>query len=193
MILDEIAIKYGTDKSSLFHNYAIKYDKLLSQFREQFTNILEIGVQFGNSVRMWEEYFPNAIINGIDIDPNCKKYETERIKIIIANQENETQLKELKKLGSFDLIIDDGSHIYKHQILTFQTLFPFLKKGGIYVVEDSVTSYWPEFGESPTCIEYFKNLIDEINFYGKNGSTPIKWEENGIWWRELVDYRREDY
>jgi trans-aconitate methyltransferase len=119
MTLDEIAIRYGTDKSSLFHNYAVKYDKLLSQFKEQFTNILEIGVYKGNSVRMWEEYFPNAIINGIDIDPNFKKHESERIKITIADQGNEVQLKELEKLGSFDFIVDDGSHIYNHQILTF--------------------------------------------------------------------------
>jgi hypothetical protein len=193
MTLDEIAIKYGTDKSSLFHNYTVKYDKLLSQFREQFTNILEIGVQNGNSVKMWEEYFPNAVINGIDIDNNCKKYESERIKVTIADQGNESQLKELEKLGSFDFIVDDGSHIYNHQILTFQTLFPFLKKGGIYVIEDAVTSYWSGFGERPTCIEYFKNLIDDVNFHGRMGITPMIYGENGYWTRNYTHFRREDW
>jgi hypothetical protein len=131
-MLDQLAIKYNTDKSSFYHNYAEKYDQLLSNFKDKFTNILEIGVWQGSSLKMWEEYFPNAIINGIDIDTNCKKHESERIKVTIADQGNEIQLKELEKLGSFDFIVDDGSHIYNHQIISFKTLFPFLKKGGIF-------------------------------------------------------------
>jgi cephalosporin hydroxylase len=110
----------------------------------------------------------------------------------VADQGNEVQLKELEKLGPFDLIVDDGSHIYNHQILTFNVLFPFLKKGHIYVVEDVCTSYWPNFGGNPTCIEYFKNLIDAVNFYGKSGSTPREIQD-GSWTRTAVYYRREDY
>jgi hypothetical protein len=195
MILDEIAIKYGTDKSSLFHNYAVKYDKLLSQFKEQFTNILEIGVLNGNSVKMWEEYFPNAIINGIDINFECKQCESERIKITISDQGDENKLKELKKLGPFDFIVDDGSHIYNHQILSFQILFPFLKKGGIYVIEDIYTSYTPEYygyGTDPKCIDYFKNLIDEVNYYGKVIVYPRIYNEKGGFIEYRNYSRRED-
>src|SRR5208283_4650918 len=134
-MLDELAKKYSADKSSLYHNYAEKYDQLFSQLREETTSLLEIGVYKASSVKMWEEYFPNAIIYGLDIDPQCKQYESERIKIITADQGNESQLKELEKLGTFDIIVDDGSHINEHQIISFKTLFPFLKRGGIYVIE----------------------------------------------------------
>jgi hypothetical protein len=168
MTLDQLALKYKTDKSSIGHNYAVRYDTILYPYRELFTNVLEIGVHEGGSHKMWEEYFPNAIIHGMDIKPECKACESERIKIAIADQGNKDQLLEMGKLGPFDLIVDDGSHLYEHQILTFKVLFPFLKQGGIFIVEDVLTSYWFNWGYAliPTCVDYFKGLIDEVNLWG---------------------------
>ena len=72
--------------------------------------------------------------------------------------------------GVFDLIMDDGSHINEHVIKSFEFLFPKLKKGGIYVIEDTQTSYWEEYGGSSTDFNkvgtiycYFKSLIDSLN------------------------------
>jgi len=80
--LDLLALKYGTDKASDFHNYTEFYDKYFNLDRGNIKNVLEIGVFRGNSLRMWKDYFFNAIIYGIDIDKNCN-FTEERIKILI--------------------------------------------------------------------------------------------------------------
>ena len=74
---------------------------------------------------------------------------------------------------AFDVIIDDGSHLNQHQIFTFETLYPFVKDGGVYVIEDVQTSYWSSDGwdganiNNPgfekTCVHYFLNLAKYLN------------------------------
>jgi hypothetical protein len=171
-ILNEIGIKYGTDKSSLIHDYLRKYEKYIPYKREDKLKILEIGVLNGGSTRTWKEYFYNSEIIGIDINPECKIHEEERIKIEIGSQIDDVFLREVsEKYGPFDMILDDGSHINSHVIFSFQKLFPFLKSQGIYIVEDVCTSYWNEYGGKlrmeGTMIEYFKNIIDEVNYFGE--------------------------
>jgi FkbM family methyltransferase len=88
---------------------------------------------------MWEEYFPNAEIYGFDIDENCKQYEEGRVKIIIGDQSNTDHLSSLP--DDFDIIIDDGSHVEEHVLKSLDYLFQHkLKIGGIYVIEDLLTS-----------------------------------------------------
>jgi hypothetical protein len=208
-LLNELALKYGTDKSSEAHNYCNKYDKVLLPLREQFTNVLEIGVDKGFSLKMWEEYFPNATIFGLDIDPECKKYEVGRVKILVADQGDETQLNQVgQEFGSFDLILDDGSHKHRHQILSYKILFPYVKRGGLYIIEDLFTSYFipsptfSEYGETKylpnsctpdngfvnsTAIDYLKTLIDEVNFPCMYYFSP----EEAIWYIKMA--RREDW
>lgn len=173
--LDDLAIKHKADKSSLYHNFAVKYDRLLSPFRESFTSVLEIGVGHGQSVKMWMEYFPNATIHGADIEPSYQACEScsSRIKFHLIDQGNPDQLKRLQPFSPFDLIIDDGNHFWREQILSFIILFPLLRKGGIYIVEDTCTSYWPEYGNHPiSCVDYFKGLVDDVNARGARGITP---------------------
>lgn len=172
--LDKIAKYYGTDKSSNIHNYCEKYEKWFPFERLEPIKILEIGVLDGKSLLTWREFYPNAIIIGIDVNNDCKQYEdvTNNIYVEIGSQYDSHFLNEIcKKYGSFDLVLDDGSHIQKHMIFSFEQIFPSLKSEGIYVVEDTVTSYWEEvyeggFRKKGTCIEYFKELIDDVNFHG---------------------------
>lgn len=174
-ILDDMAIKYKADKSSRYHNYAVKYDKILSPFRVSFSSVLEIGVAQGQSMRMWADYFTKATIHGADIDKAseiCESY-SNRIKFHLLDQRSRAELKNLEQFSPFDLIIDDGNHFWMEQILTFQTLFPYVKKGGIYIIEDTSTSYWKEYKNNPiSTVEYFKNLIDEVNFKGVKTRVP---------------------
>ena len=170
--LDEIAKKHGTDKSSLIHNYCEKYEKYLNFDKNQNLKILEIGVFNGASVKTWSEFYPNSLVVGIDINKNCKSYESDNIKIEIGSQDDETFLNQvISKYGEFDFILDDGSHHQSHMIKSFEVLFPQLKKGGTYIIEDACCSYWPGFGgglrRPGTSIEYFKNLIDDVNFNGQ--------------------------
>jgi hypothetical protein len=145
------------------------YDKTFSRFRGKKVTVLEIGVFRGGSLQMWREYFgSNAQIVGVDIDPQCKRYEDERISIEIGSQEDENFLKTLvEKYGHFDVIIDDGGHTMNQQKVSFDKLFGAVPFGGVYLCEDCHTSYWTSFGgghkKKSTFIEFSKNLVDVVN------------------------------
>jgi len=170
--LNEIGLKNNTDKSSIIHDYLKKYEKYFPFDRSDKLKILEIGVLNGSSVKTWKEYFFNSEIIGIDINSDCKKYEEDRIHIEIGDQTDEVFLDYVsKKYGYFDLILDDGSHINSHVIKSFKFLFNYVKPQGLYVVEDACTSYWWDYDgglkKPNTTIEFFKDVIDEVNFSGE--------------------------
>lgn len=192
--LDEIANLFGTDKGSNTHDYCRKYEKYLPFKREDELKIFEIGVARGESLRMWKSYFNNSHILGIDILPECIQYEEERISIEIGSQVDAEFLNRIShKYGPFDMIVDDGSHMNSDVIYSFQHLFEHIKSGGIYIVEDASTSYWTEYGggryKPGSTIEYFKALIEEVNFFGELSERihPIT--------NEIVytQYRRDSY
>ena len=170
--LNEIGLKNGTDKASEVHDYLKKYEKYLPYKRDDKLKILEIGVLNGESLKTWKEYFYNSTIIGIDINPDCKKYEEDGIIVEIGDQTDKYFLDGLiKKHGPFDFILDDGSHINNHVLASFVILFKSVKEQGQYIVEDVITSYLDDYGggymKLGTTIEYFKNIIDEVNFYGQ--------------------------
>ena len=152
--LKVLAILYNTDKWGS-HWYAQHYQFLFSKYRHKKINILEIGIggyddpeDGGGSLRMWKAYFPKAQIYGIDIYDKSPHNEN-RIQTFKGSQIDENFLTEVvNSIGQIDIIIDDGSHINDHVIKTFCLLFPSLKDGGIYVIEDTQTSYWPSYGGS---------------------------------------------
>lgn len=175
--LIDLAIKYKTDKWGS-HYYAQHYDTHFHKFRDMSINILEIGVggyddpkAGGESLRMWKEYFHNGNIHAIDIFEKTE-LEEERIKIYQGSQIDKLFLDDtVKNIGEIDLIVDDGSHNNKHIISSFKFLFPHLKDGGIYVVEDLQTSYWPSGGDSfnlrcnkKSAMNFFKSLTDCLNY-----------------------------
>jgi hypothetical protein len=123
---------------------------------------------------MWKEFFPNAVIHGIDINSVCAQFVGSRRKIYIGDQFNENFLMEVleKAGGTFDIIIDDGSHIAEHQIFTFSFLFSRMSDHGIYVIEDTggcVGDY-----ELRT-INYLKQRIDNIMFWPES-LNPKNWK-----------------
>jgi hypothetical protein len=171
-ILNDLAKKYGTDKSSEIHNYCVKYEKYLPFNRYDKLNIMEIGVLDGNSLKTWKDYFYRSQILGIDINPDCKQYEEERINVEIGSQADHVFLNEIMRTyGKFDMILDDGSHMNEHVIYSFEHLWESIKPGGVYVVEDVCTSYLPYYGGGRylegTMMEYFKGITDEVNFFGE--------------------------
>lgn len=148
-----------------WHYFEI-YHKYFSNYVNKEVRILEIGVYKGGSLQMWKDYFgEKALITGIDIDSACKQYEEERVNVCIGSQDDQDFLKQVsEQYGPFDIVLDDGGHQVVHQTVTFETMFPLLKPGGIYLIEDLHSSYWPEFGGMPykpgTFLEYSKNFID---------------------------------
>ena len=209
--LCEIMERHGSDKSCKptwvdyeGHNYTRFYSQLFNDIRTDNINFFELGLGTNNtdipcnmgrlgtpgaSLKGWKEYFPNAKIVGIDINPDCKSVENpdQNIFIEIGSQDDTSFLQSVcEKHGKFDLILDDGSHINEHIINSFQFLIDWVKPEGVYVVEDSITSYWEHWGggfrEKGTNIEFFKDLVDDVNFYGQYQET---------FWN--VHARREDF
>lgn len=177
-ILSELALKHQTDKWG-HHYYTDHYHHHLQHLRETRFNMLEIGVggyeypdRGGQSLRMWKEYFPKANIFAIDIY-NKEKLQESRITIFEGSQTDRQFLAHTcnRMPGELPLmlIVDDGSHDNGHIITSFQELWPNLADGGIYIIEDTETSYWPDYGGSqnlnaPTStVNYFKQFIHGQN------------------------------
>lgn len=186
---------YKTDKWGE-HWYLQHYEHHFAPLRRKRLNLLEIGVggygnanEGGYSLRMWKAYFPHANIFGIDIYDK-KRFEEKRIKIFQGSQIDEHFVrKTVEEIGGVDIVIDDGSHINEHVIRTFQILFPLLRNPGIYVVEDTQTSYWPGFGGSSdelgspgTVMGYFTALPHCINYEEvlRSGYRPTELDQTVV-------------
>ena len=134
--LCEMAKRHRTDKFWP-HNYTPIYHRFLGDRTTSVKKLLEIGIATGRSLRLWEEYFPNAKIVGIDYDRRWLINEG-RIVSFEGNQRDKPRLMEIARLcgGDFDVIIDDGSHRADRQISAMTALLPFLAPRGIYFIED---------------------------------------------------------
>lgn len=185
--LSRLALLFGPAKWNP-QWYAQQYERYFRAVRRRRLRILEIGVggyanpgEGGHSLRMWKAYFPNSRVYGIDFHDK-RALEEDRIRIFQGDQSDTAFLRRTAgEIGELDIVIDDGSHINSHVISTFETLFPLLKPDGIYIVEDSQTSYWPGMGgrsddlDDPTTIMgYFKRLADGVNYAERiaPGYTP---------------------
>ena len=155
MSLSELSIKYKLDKNiaSGCHNYIPGYTELFESRRNDITKMLEIGIgsiengqmggvikngyKTGNSLKCWSEYFPNAIIYGMDIYSHTE-LNTEKIITFKADQSSASDLQNVMNdiSDTLDIIIDDGSHCSDHQVFSFLFLNNFLRANGMYVIED---------------------------------------------------------
>jgi SAM-dependent methyltransferase/cephalosporin hydroxylase len=167
--LNTIFNKYDTDKNMFFHNYTRQYDTLLNNFKDKPVKYLEIGVYNGGSVKAFRETFVNSTcILGLDIDNNCKKYENidNNIFIEIGNATDSNFIKEITaKYGTFDIILDDGSHINREVIQSFELLFPLLNNNGLYIVEDTICYKSPNYIDNnyPNHLQYFFDYTKYLN------------------------------
>lgn len=169
--LDDLALESGADKGSNYHNYTEIYARYFAPLKDQPIKLLEIGIYKGSSVKLWEKYFPFGELNFVDITFDHVEYFSKKSHYFLANQESPEELQKVvaKTGGEFDIIIDDGGHTMNQQIVSFRTLFPYVKSGGIYIIEDLHTSYWREYGgggRGLTTIHFLKTLIDDLNYVG---------------------------
>ncbi|OGM29340.1 hypothetical protein A2630_01990 [Candidatus Woesebacteria bacterium RIFCSPHIGHO2_01_FULL_44_10] len=149
--LCRLAHKYGTDKCpQLGHSYTPFYYQLLKNKRREVKKVLEIGIgsretmqwtpehyQVGASLRMWRDFFPNAIVYGVDRD-STTMFKAARIKTILMST---TRVANLQKLiddigPDIDLLVDDGPHNERFQLQTARTIIPLIKKSCLYIIED---------------------------------------------------------
>lgn len=166
------------------------YQRHLAHLRGQPIRVLEIGVFHGGSLEMWQRYFgPQARIVGMDINPACQVLNDHGFEVIIGDQSDPAVLQGLiEKYAPFDLVMDDGSHLPQHVLASFNALFPHLKEGGIYLIEDTHTAYWPDYqgglGLPGTATSWAKDLIDQLHaFHSREPQftpTPLSYTVGGL-------------
>jgi demethylmacrocin O-methyltransferase len=173
--LSDLAVRFRSDKWGR-HWYTPHYQRYFEPYRELAVKVLEIGVggydlpdAGGESLRMWKHYFRRGLIYGLDIFAKPGIAES-RLQVLQGDQGDERFLDSMaREVGPFDIVIDDGSHISHHIITSFNALFPHVRPGGIYVVEDLLTAYWPNWGgEADPSAQYksmamIKSLLDGLH------------------------------
>lgn len=142
--LAEIAERTGTDK--LLHGYCPHYEDHLRHLRNEPIELLEVGVYQGQSLRMWAEYFRHAEIEGLDIDTGIvidPETLDERVTLISGD------VKDFVAERHYDVVIDDGSHHAADIVAAVDRLWPYVKLGGWYVIEDLQTQFSAQWGGGP--------------------------------------------
>ena len=164
--LKELFIK-SKNFSSKWEKYFDVYEEFFSKYRGKKIVFLEIGIFNGGSLKIWKDYFGNnARIIGIDINPECKKFEQEGIEVYIGNQSDPKFWdKFFEKIGNVDLILDDGGHTNLDQIMTTIKCVKKINDGGLLMVEDTHTSYMRFYNSNKkfSFINFAKKTIDDVN------------------------------
>lgn len=178
-----------------WHHYFDIYDAFFKKFIDKEPTILEIGVQRGGSLEMWNHYFDGKCkIYGIDIDPACKNIEKyfSNVTVLIGDQNDDDFINKIvTEIPVIDILIDDGSHIQSHLIKCFEKLYNNISPGGIYLIEDLHTSYSNEHGgglRNPNSfIEYSKLLIDALHsFYIPGADRTFATKTNALHYYDSV-------
>lgn len=182
--LSRIAAATTTDKWWL-HNYTPVYDSHFRAIRDEVKCVLELGIGGqenpavgGHSLRMWKQYFPNAIIIGMDIYDKGEHAE-DRIKILRGSQSDPAFISQvIADYGPFDIVIDDGSHFSPDVVASLELLWPAVRQGGFYAVEDIQCAYNPEFAKTSDLdapdlsVNVIARLIRALNAEAFEGPVP---------------------
>ena len=190
-VAEDIRERYGFDGELLdiyagnegvkvhkWHHYLPLYDRYFSRYRNTPVKFLEIGVNNGGSLQMWRRYLgKDAVLCGIDINPDCAQYDGQSGMVRIGSQDDPEFLAEVvKEMGGVDVVLDDGSHRMPHIDASLKVLFPLLTTGGTYMIEDLHTAYYPRFGGGFKAPENFFNtvrrMIDDMHMWYHNKGNP---------------------
>lgn len=168
-------VKYSSVKyNTYFHVYETIFEKYIN--REII--FVEVGVLNGGSLFMWREFLgPKARIIGIDLNPAALKWNDYGFEIYIGSQSDPEFWEDFfKKVGDVDVLLDDGGHTNRQQIVTTVKAIPHIRDGGVLVVEDVHSSYMPSFGNPSkySFINLAKKVIDGVNsrYYSLNKVLP---------------------
>lgn len=167
-----IAAYFYKNRRNIVHkwpHYFEIYHKYFQRFINTECTVVEIGVSQGGSLQLWRAYFgERARIIGIDINPECRQFGEPGIEIFTGSQSDTVFLKQfLERVPRIDILIDDGGHTMEQQITSFENLFPYISNHGVYLCEDTHTSYLKSYGggvgNPASFIEYAKKLADHLH------------------------------
>ena len=141
-VFEEIGLRHGTDKSTIYHDYLPFYEARLQHLRPERFVLVEVGVFHGASLRTWSEYFPHATVVGLDVLEGCRCHEAGNRHVRIGDaSQAEVARAVVAEFGRPLVVIDDGSHLWNQQIATLQHFWPQVLPGGIFIMEDIHTSF----------------------------------------------------
>ena len=137
--------------------------------------LLEIGVHTGGSMRLWRAWFPESVIVGLDHDIS-QTAPIEGVHLREGDQSDPAVLEALvAEFGGFDVVIDDGSHIWDHQQLAFAHLWPYTRRW--YAIEDLETCYpglirpdHSEWAHGRNTMDWLHDWVDNVH---ESGGSPI--------------------
>ena len=168
-----------TRKASKWEPYFDVYDAYFNKFIDKSPTVVEVGVWHGGSLEMWREYFgAGATIYGIDRDPEVLNQPVPNTHVVVGDQGDPEFWKSfLTQVPKIDVFVDDGGHTMLQQILTLEQVWPHMSEHGVYICEDTHTSYMPLYGGTPdahTFMKYAKGLVDNMhrNHHGGTFSPP---------------------
>ena len=167
-MLKELWLENNKKDCSKWIHYFDIYERHLNKFVGKPVTYLEIGVQRGGCLSLMKKYLgEQARIIGIDIDSNCNPQGNE---FYLGSQEDPAFLYNMaNQVGGFDIILDDGGHTANQQVTSFFTLFPFLRDGGVYIVEDlHCSQYWVGYQHSNLGLNFIdvaKGLSDKLSLW----------------------------
>ncbi len=167
--------------SDKWSSYLTLYDSVLSPVRQSVRSLLEIGVQNGGSLELWAQYFADAQhIVGCDIDAKCAnlKFEDTRIHVVVDDATlSATRDRVARVSATFDVVIEDGSHIPREVISAFLRYWPMVKPGGIFIAEDLHCDYFPGheggIARRKLANRFFAELVHIINLEHWEGVQSI--------------------
>lgn len=174
-------IFYSLDRhSKKWENYFQIYEKHFHQYIGKNPTILEIGIAHGGSTEMYKKYFGECTIYAVEYDPKFLNVVDELNVNVTHGDQGSSEFWQsfLVDKPNFDIIIDDGGHTMEQQIVTLVNTFPRLNINGTYLVEDTHTSYWREWGggfrDPNTFIEMSKGLVELLHEPHINYTKPSK-------------------
>jgi hypothetical protein len=165
-----------------WNHYFDIYHKHFSHLRGGDVRVLEIGIYSGGSLGMWKDYFgPRCQVYGVDIEPACKAYESDSIKVFIGDQADRNFWKGFKQeVDAVDIVIDDGGHLAEQQIVTFEELLPHIRPRGVYLCEDLhgtlnlFASYMCGFALNLNACDRQENNVNDDERRLVFGTTPLQ-------------------
>lgn len=152
MSLSIIANNSLTDKNTT-HSYLPIYEEILKDYKETFKVVLEIGICFGGSIQLWNDYFTNATIIGIDVmtkDNYLKNYNSikilnnDKVNLLFeTNAYDDNLIATIKeKYGKLDFVLDDGPHTLESMQYFVNRYSQLLSDNGILILEDIQDISW---------------------------------------------------
>lgn len=161
--------KEGWGDKGTLHSYIEIYEKYME--KKDSISILEIGVQKGHSIRMWQDYFTNSQVYGLDITLDNVIFD-KLDNVFICDATDKSSVDWILSDKKFDYVVDDGSHLIEHQIKSFDIIWPRIKIGGRYFIEDvngdeaikAISDHFVDLGLNYTLIDHrnLKGRYDDI-------------------------------